>query len=169
MSWLNGDLRLHVKFNFEPGKRNSDKSHSLGSVWTVYLCELGLTSSEYCRWRPFMLRDARVIAEGVMLCCVAAVVGVDCCGFYQKSLGVHAWLWVLSHLLVASSLLRGETRWIWSLRWLFLGLEWLASDLCAMLGSWSFLMTPAVCGGCFPTLLDQGQSEEPPRAEMTPS
>ena len=104
-----------------------------------------------------------------MLCCVVAVVGVDCCGFCQKYWVYTHELWVLSSVWVASSLLRGETWWIWSLRWLFPGLEWLASDLCAILGSQSFLTTPAVSGGCFPTLLDQEQSEEPPRAEMTPS
>ena len=116
-----------------------------------------------------MLRDTRVIAKSFMLCCVVPVVGVDCCGFCQKYWVYTHELWVLSSVWVASSLLRGETWWIWSLRWLFPGSEWLASDLCEILGSRSFLTTPAISGGCFPTLLDQGQSEEPPRAETTPS
>ena len=55
------------------------------------LCELVLTSSEYCCWRAFMLTDTRGTAKGFVLCWVVAIVGVDCCSFCQKSLGVHTW------------------------------------------------------------------------------
>ena len=37
------------------------------------------------------MTDTRGTAKGFVLCWVVAVVGVDCCGFCQKSLGVHAW------------------------------------------------------------------------------
>lgn len=72
LSWLNGDLRLHVKFNFWTRKEDQINLTHLGLCGESTSVKLGLTSLWTALLKTFMLRDVAAIAEGVMLCCVAA-------------------------------------------------------------------------------------------------